>query len=276
MAVIHTGPTSVCLINYCGQHTYKYIILGVWSMAAVVTGCNNWPVGNEGPQHWILSLKRWIAEAINYAENVTWHDSSDKCVLLHQNKRRKHFQGASYSVVNSDNPHSSLHAVPPLMFLRYHCITDMYELSQLIFSQQHTGKDLLINTETISWVQQKKSIFSTLIRFLTCVVHCRWTHMWLNGEKGNTLLKWVWEAKISQATSVSSPVTSPEVMQEMGTIVMWWQQHKDTGVMLLLKCVPSDKFTWWIFNVPALSMIDGYPLGNAIVQLKWLGDSVLA
>lgn len=102
---------------------------------------------------------------------MTWHDSSDKCVLLHQNKRRKHFQEASYSVANSDNPHSSLHAVPPLMFLRYHCITDIYEVSQLIFSQQHTGKELLINTETISWVKQKeKRIFSTLIGFLLHVL----------------------------------------------------------------------------------------------------------
>lgn len=62
--------------------------------------------------------------------------------------------------MNSNNPHSSLHVATPLMFWRYHCITDIYEQSQLIFSPQRAGRHLQIYTEISNSLQMSISNLS--------------------------------------------------------------------------------------------------------------------
>lgn len=87
----------------------------------------------------------------------------NKCDIRKEQKERNvsfFFQEAFYSAMNSNNPHSSLHVVTPLMFWRYHCITDIYELSQLIFSPQCAGRHLQIYTEISNSLQTSISSLS--------------------------------------------------------------------------------------------------------------------
>lgn len=62
----HGSHSDQCLPYELLRLTYKYIALGVISVAAV-NRYNNCFAGNEGSLCCIVKLKRWIAQSINYA-----------------------------------------------------------------------------------------------------------------------------------------------------------------------------------------------------------------